>query len=163
MKQHLLDMFQFNGDSNRKMIATIMGLPQPDEAASYMSHIINSQIKWLKRISVYPEPLALDWWLPAYPLGELETRLDESNKEWLAFLESKSENAIGEEVRWIGDNGAGMAAKLQDVALQLIFHSFHHRAQIQKMIRAQGIEPKFIDYIGARFHRLQQTSRLPDR
>jgi len=32
--------------------------------------------------------------------------------------------------------------------LQLIFHSFHHRAQMQTMIRVQGLKPAFIDYIG---------------
>ena len=52
------------------------------------------------------------------------------------------------------DAGATWTARLADIARQLNFHSIHHRAQIQMLIRAQGIEPDFVDYIGTRYRRL---------
>jgi len=43
---------------------------------------------------------------------------------------------------------------LKDIALQLNYHSIHHRAQIQTIIRQQGMEPDFVDYIGTKYKRL---------
>jgi uncharacterized damage-inducible protein DinB len=47
-------------------------------------------------------------------------------------------------------------AKLKDIALQLIFHSFHHRAQIQTLIRQEGKEPRFVDYIGDKYRKIKE-------
>ena len=45
--------------------------------------------------------------------------------------------------------------RTQDIALQLNYHSIHHRAQIQSIIRKQGIEPDFVDYIGTVYRKLE--------
>ena len=34
-------------------------------------------------------------------------------------------------------------------------HSIHHRAQIQYLIRQQGIEPDFVDYIGTKYRKVR--------
>jgi len=47
------------------------------------------------------------------------------------------------------------AAAIKDIALQLNYHSIHHRAQIQTIIRSQGLEPEFVDYIATKYRRLQ--------
>jgi len=41
-------------------------------------------------------------------------------------------------VEFIGYDGAKWKAELVDIALQLIYHSIHHRAQMQMLIRQQG-------------------------
>jgi uncharacterized damage-inducible protein DinB len=46
---------------------------------------------------------------------------------------------------------------LIDIALQLNYHAIHHRAQIQVLIRQQGLEPDFIDYIGTKYHKLTEA------
>jgi uncharacterized damage-inducible protein DinB len=154
MKYHLIDTFRFNDEANRKMISKIHTLPEKKEAVRYMSHLINSQIKWLARIHEYPNNPNLDWWLPEYAEGELESRWTESVNRWINYLESLSEAQLFEQVRFIGKDGGHWSAPLKDIALQLNYHSFHHRAQIQMLIRAQGIEPDFIDYIGTKYKKL---------
>lgn len=37
---------------------------------------------------------------------------------------------------------------------QHLIDSLHHCAQIQSVIRAQGIEPDFVDYIGTVYRKL---------
>jgi len=59
-----------------------------------------------------------------------------------------------EKVKWVGFDGSHWTAPLKDIALQLNYHSIHHRAQIQALIRAQGIEPDFVDYIGTVFRKI---------
>jgi uncharacterized damage-inducible protein DinB len=74
---------------------------------------------------------------------------------WLSFLSSKSEEEIFQPVTFVGFDGGKFAATIKDIALQLNYHSIHHRAQIQYLIRKQGIEPEFVDYIGTVYKTLE--------
>jgi len=153
MKEFLLEMFAFNERANKRMITKITDLPHPEEAIKYVSHLINSQNKWLVRIQVYPEAPDMSWWKPAYPADQLENELRLSTQKWLDYI-NKPEIDLEAEVKFMGYDGSEWAAKLKDIALQLTFHSFHHRAQIQTIIREQGQEPDFIDFIGEKYRRL---------
>ena len=51
------------------------------------------------------------------------------------------------------------AVKLLGISLHLNYHSIHHRAQMQVLIRQQGLEPDFIDYIGTKYHKLSEVQR----
>jgi uncharacterized damage-inducible protein DinB len=69
-------------------------------------------------------------------------------------LQDKTEEEIFAEVEFTGYDGGRWKARLIDIALQLNYHSIHHRAQMQMLIRQQGIEPDFIDYIGTKYKKL---------
>jgi uncharacterized damage-inducible protein DinB len=97
----------------------------------------------------------MDWWNPVYEFDELENQWDESLKPWLEYIASKTEGELLTEVTFIGFDGSLFAAKPGDITLQLNYHSIHHRAQIQTMIRQQGLEPEFVDYIGTRYRRVE--------
>ncbi len=148
MKQYLLDTFSFNDRANRMILRKIQTVPERTSAVRYFSHIINSQYKWMARIVRDPGVHSMDWWEPVYPEGELEVKWGDSLRIWLEYLGERSEEQMFEEKKYVGPDGGEWAALLKDIALQLNYHSIHHRAQIQSVIRAQGIEPDFIDYIG---------------
>lgn len=154
LRQYLIDTFFFNDHSNKMVLEKIKQLPDKKEAIRFFSHLINSQDKWLKRIQVYPEDPKMDWWEPVYPLEILETKWNESLQRWIKFLEAKTEEALLQENKFIGYDGAHWSVPLKDIALQLNYHSIHHRAQIQTMIRQQGLEPDFVDYIATKYKRL---------
>ena len=154
LKQHLIDTFKYNDYANKKVLAKIKELPDKDEGIKLFSHLINSMNKWVARINQYPQAPKLDWWKPAYPLDELEERWETCLKSWIDLLESKNEDDLFEEVKVVGDDGTHYALKLKDIALQLNYHSIHHRANIQSLIRAQGLEPDFVDYIGTAYRKL---------
>lgn len=154
LRQYLIDTFLFNDRSNKMVLEKIKQLPDKAEAIRFFSHLINSQNKWLKRIQVYPEDPKMDWWEPVYSLEELESKWNESLRSWIEFLENKTEEDLFKEQKFIGYDGAYWSAPLKDIALQLNYHSIHHRAQIQIIIRKQGFEPDFVDYIGTKYKRL---------
>jgi len=154
MKQYLIETFRFNDEANRKMIRKIMALPDASGSIRYMSHLINSQNKWLARIKEYPNNPAMDWWTPEYAPDELELKWTDSVHAWINYLEAHDEEHLFAEVKFIGYDGGHWASTPKDIALQLNYHSIHHRAQIQVLIRAQGIEPDFIDYIGTKYRKL---------
>jgi uncharacterized damage-inducible protein DinB len=154
MQHHLIDTFKYNDYANRKVLEKIRQLPDQTEAVKLFSHLINSMNKWIARLDQFPQAPKLDWWEPAYPLGELEDRWGNCLQAWLTLLGAKTEDEVMGEVKVVGDNGVHYATRLMDIALQLNYHSIHHRANIQAIIRAQGLEPDFVDYIGSAYRKL---------
>ncbi len=154
MKQYLLDTFNFNDAANKQMLQKIKILPDTEKAIKYFSHLINSQNKWIERIVQNPEALQMNWWEPLYTLDELEEKWNSSLQRWLDYIAVKTEEELHTEVIFTGYDGAKWAATPADIALQLNYHSIHHRAQLQTIVRKQGIEPDFIDYIGTKYRRL---------
>jgi uncharacterized damage-inducible protein DinB len=151
---YLLNTFRFNDKANRQMIEKIKQLPDKEAAIKYMSHLANSQYKWMARIMQDPRAPEMDWWKPLYKSEELETEWGKSLQPWINYLENKTDEEIDREVQFIGFDGGMYAATPKDIALQLNYHSIHHRAQIQVIIRNQGLEPDFIDYIGTVYRKL---------
>jgi uncharacterized damage-inducible protein DinB len=154
LKQHLLDTFEFNDRANRKLLGKIAELSERDEAVNLFSHLVNSQRKWMARIAQDPNAPAMDWWKPEYALEELENEWGKSLSPWLAYIRARTDEELATEVTFIGFDGGRFAATPKDIALQLNYHSIHHRAQIQTILRQQGIEPDFVDYIGTKYRKL---------
>ena len=154
MKQYLLDTFKFNDQANKKVLAKIKELPEKAECIKFFSHLINSQNKWLARIVRYPENSQMSWWEPVYAFEHLEEEWNKSLQMWIEFLERKTEQELFEEMKFVGFDDGHWSAKLKDIALQLNYHSIHHRAQMQLLIRQQGLEPDFVDYIGTVYKKI---------
>ncbi len=119
-----------------------------------MSHLIHSQDKWLARLRQEPTANQREWFGPPFAMDAIVQEWERSVQDWIAYLQSQSEEAIEAEVIYAGFDGACWTAKLSDIALQLNFHGVHHRAQVQTLFREQGLQPDFIDYIGTRYRRL---------
>jgi uncharacterized damage-inducible protein DinB len=153
-RQYLIDSFRYNDYANKLVLEKIKQLPDKTEAIRFFSHLINSQNKWLKRIEIYPQDPQMDWWEPVYELDELEAKWNESLQHWLDLLNKISEEELHEEKKFVGFDGAHWSVPLKDIVLQLNYHSIHHRAQIQTIIRKQNLEPDFVDYIGTKYKRL---------
>ncbi|MEX6687671.1 DinB family protein [Danxiaibacter flavus] len=155
MKQYLIDTFLFNDATNKQLLQKIKMLPEPSEAIAFFSHLINSQYKWMARIKHETRAPQMDWWLPVYPMEALEKEWTKSLALWIDYIQQKEDEELMKEVTFIGYDGTLWAATSIDIALQLNYHSIHHRAQIQTLIRKQGLEPDFVDYIGTRYRRVK--------
>ncbi len=154
LRGYLIDTFKYNDGANKMTLAKMAELPDKTPAIRFYSHLINSMNKWLARIQQTPGYVELDWWLPVYEFEDLDEKWNECLKAWLEFIGSKTDDELEAEVQFIGFDGTMFAATVKDIALQLNYHAIHHRAQIVYMIRQQGIEPDFVDYIGTRYRRL---------
>lgn len=136
------------------MIARLKELPDPSAMIRYISHLINCQYKWMARVTGDPAAQQLDWWEPQYAIDQLETEWSKSLQPWLDYITANTETQLMTEVQFVGFDGSLFAATPADIALQLNYHSIHHRAQMQTMLREQGVPPGFIDYIGTRYRRV---------
>jgi uncharacterized damage-inducible protein DinB len=149
MKQYLIDTFRYNDQANRQVMEKVLNeLPDKTACIKFFSHLANCQYKWMARILHDPKTPAMSWWEPVYTTEDLEKEWTKSLQLWISFLEKKTEAELFEDATFVGMDGGQWTAKLKDIALQLNYHSIHHRAQIQSIIRQQGLEPEFVDYIG---------------
>jgi uncharacterized damage-inducible protein DinB len=154
LKDYLIDFFNYNSITNKNLLDKIRQLPDKVESIKLFSHLINSQYKWMARILQDPNAPNMSWWDPVYEFEELEMQWDKSLKLWTDYIGSKTEEDLNAEVEFVGFDGGKWAATPKDIALQLNYHSIHHRAQIQTLIRQQGVEPDFVDYIGTKYRKL---------
>ena len=154
MKNYLLETFDFNDQTNKKLLDQINLLSDKSECIKLFSHLINSQYKWMARIMKNPEAQMMSWWDPIYDFEKLGEEWSKSLNLWIDYINSKTEEELSSETTFVGYDGGVWAAKPKDIALQLNYHSIHHRAQIQTIIRLQGLEPNFVDYIGTKFRKL---------
>jgi uncharacterized damage-inducible protein DinB len=154
LKDYLVEAFGFNDITNKKLLLKIKLLDDEDESVRFFSHIINCQNKWLARIMQDPDAYQMSWWDPVYGIYQLEDEWNKSLKQWLNYIDATSEEQLLSEVEFTGFDGARWAATPKDIILQLNYHSVHHRAQIQTIIRHQGVEPDFVDYIGTKYRRI---------
>lgn len=151
MKQYLSDTFRYNDKVNKQVLKLIGKLSQQQEATRLFGHLISCQNKWMARLRDDPAEPQMSWWTPAYGLGELENEWDSSLKHWLEYIEKRTETELSGEIKLRGVDGNWYLTTAYDIAIQLNYHSIHHRAQIQSIIREQGLEPEFVDYIGLKF------------
>ncbi|MEP7109798.1 MAG: DinB family protein [Ferruginibacter sp.] len=154
MKNYLIDTFNYNDLTNKKLLEKIRLLGHKEESIKLFSHLINSQYKWMARILQEPDANNRSWWEPVYDFDKLSEEWTKSLDLWISYITEKTEAELSIEVIFTGFDNGRWAAKPVDIALQLNYHSIHHRAQIQTIIRQQGIEPDFVDYIGTRYRKL---------
>ena len=154
MKDYLLETFKYNDYTNKKLLHKIKLLPDKDESIKLFSHLINCQYKWMARIVQDPKAKEMNWWEPVYDYDRLEEEWTKSLRLWINYITAKTDDELSTETTFIGFDDAIWAATPKDIALQLNYHSIHHRAQIQTIIRQQGIEPDFVDYIGTKYRKI---------
>ena len=154
MKEYLIDTFQYNDITNRKLLEKIKLLPDKEESINFFSHLITCQYNWMQRMTMGNNVPDLDWWNPLYPLENLEEEWNKSLKLWINYIQSKTEDELSIEVIFKGNDGCTYAVTPKDIALQLNYHSIHHRAQIQTIISKQGIKADFVDYIGTHYRKV---------
>lgn len=154
MKNYLIDTFNYNDSTNKKLLNKIKLLNDKKESIRLFSHLINCQYKWMARIKQDPNANKMSWWEPIYDFDKLEEEWSKSLEPWISYITARTDEELSTETTFVGFDDGLWAATPQDIALQLNYHSIHHRAQIQTVIRQQGIEPDFVDYIGTKYRKL---------
>lgn len=148
MKEYLIRFFNYNAKANLTVLKSILELADKQEAIALFSHMITAQDKWMNRIKKEKEDSNLAWFGVSFEPTDLENNWKISIKNWLDLLTDTNEADLLNDVIFINPNtGKKHAISLQDLMLQLNYHSIHHRAQINKLISNQGIKPPATDYI----------------
>ena len=147
MQQYLIDYFSYNDRANNKLLGTILQLPGKEEALTLFSHLIYAQDKWYNRVTKQHDDKDYQWHGPAFEADVIADKWKASYERWCALLNDANTD-IEDHIIFIRQaDGVAMQVKLKDIVFQLNCHSVHHRAQINKLISAQGVPVPQTDYI----------------
>lgn len=148
MKEYLANYFRYNDNANIRLLDTIQQLPDATECVRLFSHLINAQNKWYNRVSKQTGDHNMDWSLPLYTGAQLKDEWSGSISKWLSLLAVSSGEQLQEYILFNRQSDhKTIRVKLADIMFQLNCHSVHHRAQINKLISAQGFPVPLTDYI----------------
>jgi uncharacterized damage-inducible protein DinB len=148
MKQYLIDFFKYNDWANKRLLDAIKLMPDKEEAVKLFSHFIYSLQKWMNRITKEKEDTAFSWMGPEFSIEQLENIWSDNVNVWIKYLDGIDESVLENDIIFQpSDRNKKYKAKIREVSLQLNYHCIHHRAQILRMIRQQGLTPPATDYI----------------
>ncbi len=144
-KQYLIDSFMYSQWAGLRQFETLAAIPDNQKAIALASHIINARKRWLQRLE-YPKPVTQNPFSPVYTIEKWPQLWTESCQIWIALIQSKNQQTLFDKITYLSPENSLCKIKFSDVCLQLIYHDIHHRAQIQMLIREQGVEPPALDY-----------------
>ena len=148
MKEYLIQTFRYNDGANKQLLEAIQNLPDKEDAIKLFSHLITAQDKWFNRIAKKVDDSSLAWSGPVFPEKELAQRWEVSVTNWISLLENETEAGLENMISFKRpSDGKTMGVSLKDLALQLNYHSIHHRAQINSLISRQAQKVPLTDYI----------------
>ncbi len=154
LEHYLTDTFNFNNAATRQLITGIAQLPEKGEALKLLSHVIHCQDKWMARIVHDPNETRLAWWGPTFPEDKVGSEWNRSVRSWLEYLARTTEAELGQDLLFMGGDGARYATTAGDIALHINYHCINHRAQVLTIFRQQGVAVVVDDLIRTKLRRL---------
>jgi uncharacterized damage-inducible protein DinB len=140
-------LFRWDAWANRETLASLRAVEPPtDRGTRLLAHVVGAEWLWLSRLRDEPSPLAV-W--PSIGLAACAEELDELAREWSALFSRLSPPSLERIVAYTNSKGEPWTSRVEDILLQVPFHSERHRGQIAAEVRACGGEPAYTDYIEA--------------
>src|SRR5574341_212131 len=153
-KQDILTLYEYNGWANARILGAVEPLPpeafQRDLKNSFPSvrdtlvHILGAEWIWLRRW----QGESLSKGLPAaeFPtVASLKDRFATLDRERRAFLDTVSEERLGQPFGYRDMAGNAHSLRLVDSLQHLANHGTYHRGQITTMLRQLGVKPVSTD------------------
>ena len=146
MKNHFLDLFEYNLWANQRLLGVIsLNKVDDEDVFSLMSHIVSAQLIWLHRVEGLPTAPFPPW--EVYKFREIESMVDESNDRWIKYLNNYKVDSLEEVIHYQNSKKQSFENRLVEIVTHVINHSTHHRAQVSRKLRQLNIEPPPLDYI----------------
>lgn len=147
-RQKIQHLFQFDLWSNRKLVDLVTEnapFNEQETCISLLSHIINAQKIWYRRVIKSSTEDEVDIWYE-YDLSMLKSKARKANQRWMDFI-ADHEVDLNSEIHYRNSKGIDYTNSVWEIASHIIIHGQHHRAQISLFLRNCDIKPPAIDYI----------------
>ncbi len=144
MKEYFLRMFQYDYNTNLKILHITLGSGDNKKVLSLMAHLLGAQQVWLQRCKL--EVGGVIW--PEWEAEQIALAIEENFVEWRSFIESTQPGDFEKMIHYNNSKGEPFSNRLADIITQVINHGTHHRAQIGQLLKFDGLQKLPItDYI----------------
>ena len=143
MKAFFEDKFEYNFESNKRVIALLEANPHAytERVQKLLCHTLNAQNIWTTRILGRPNTQGV-WEL--FDLNELQNLNLENHRLSLQML---GETSLEETMQYVNTIGETFSNKVEDMVYHMINHGTYHRGQLITDLKAEGVTPISTDYI----------------
>ena len=146
MKTYFKQLFDYNRHASHQLLDAIIANNAPAKATGLMAHLLRAQQVWLPRC-LGQNPEAGTLW-PEWPAETLAEKIDQNHTQWMAYLDTLTEDDFNKVIAYKTMNGAPFEDKLQDILAHVINHGTHHRAQVgQQLLFASATQLPTTDLI----------------
>ena len=143
MKAFFVEKFQYNFDSNRRMINCMEASPNAytKRAQELISHILDAQHLWNCRI--LKKATRHGVW-DVFKLNDLHNVNTSNHEQSLEIISGHELTAV---VEYMNTSGQSYENKIDDILYHIINHSTYHRGQLMIELKVHGVIPISTDYI----------------
>lgn len=145
MIEHYKNLLQFDHWANEAIARVLENASElPEKTRELLSHILAAHWLWLNRIG------ATDKNMPVWPEirpGDWRDQNDQIWKTWNSYLDSLSPTDLDLSTTYRNTKGEGHINTAGEIITHVLHHSAYHRGQINQILRANDIEPPYVDYI----------------
>lgn len=146
---HFLDLLRYTAWANRRVLEALPALESDadayDKALDLMSHVLRSQVLWLQRVRGAVDPAFPFWHRDT--LDECHARNAASTADWADFVAGRLPADFEQGYAYTNSRGEAFTSTLRQIITHVVNHGTHHRGQVLRLIRQQGLTPPALDYI----------------
>jgi uncharacterized damage-inducible protein DinB len=139
--EHLRRSFAYDHWANGEALRSAEG---NERALRLMAHIAAAEWLWWARLRNEASPAPVWPELSAAQCGE---HLGELASRWREYLGSLTAGDLTRDVSYVNSKGESWRSTVLDILTHTVTHSAYHRGQVALVLRQQGSEPAYTDYI----------------
>ena len=145
--------FDYEKDAHAKVIKSLESVPadrrtSPEfrKAVDLLAHISGARRVWLARLGVIPQPTGNLFPVDA-DFADVVQQLRAVHDLWDNYLGRLSTEDLDRVVEYQSLDAGRFGNRLEDILTQLFGHSWYHRGQIARLVRAAAGQPAATDFI----------------
>ncbi|MFX3631368.1 MAG: DinB family protein [Candidatus Pristimantibacillus sp.] len=141
----ILTMFEHMNWANQRILESLQNVEEAEQQVRLFTHILNAERVWATRL------LGMDSsQLPIWSDGNIEVcaQLSKQNAEkFETFFSQLTAIDLDNLITYKNSAGTVFENSIREILIQVALHGQYHRGQINMRLRADGIEPVYMDYI----------------
>ncbi|GAB3960067.1 hypothetical protein GCM10028805_57320 [Spirosoma harenae] len=145
MKEHLIQLLDYELWANRRVIDALETVPNPPaRAVAVMGHILSAQLTWLGRLTKQPVFVSIWEDIPVSWMGETAER---QHRQLVGYVDGFQEKELFQLISYANSQGEPFQNSPYDILMHMSHHAAYHRGQVVQLTRPLLAEAPVTDYI----------------
>ena len=143
----LRQLLAYNKWANRRILESFRAGSDPSLAAvRAFAHLLIAEKMWLRRLLRNEDTTGFDFW-QASTFEECAALAEENHAAYTDLLNGLTEEMLDSIATYKNSKGVEYRTSFRDILTHVLFHSAYHRGQVALIVRGDGGEPAYTDYI----------------